>query len=117
MAQRATILTSLAGDPIWGCESTPEIRCADAYGHGLGWMVYDYGDRTVLNHGGNDAGENALVYYSPQTRSGAVILVNGGNGIFVTVRALELIGDQPDMAAYYRQLVRKHYGVTMAPGA
>jgi len=32
-------------------------------------------------------------------RDGAVILVNGGNGIFVTVRALEMIGDQPDIAA------------------
>lgn len=34
------------------------------------------------------------------TRNGAVIFVNGGNGIFVTVRVLELIGDEPDIAAY-----------------
>lgn len=114
---RSMVLTSLVGDPIWTCEPTDEVRCATAYGYGIGWMVYDFGDRTVLIHGGNDAGENALVYYSPETRSGAVILVNGGNGIFAAVRALELIGDQPEIAAYYRQLVRKHYGVTLTPAA
>lgn len=114
-AERSTIVTSLSGDPIWNCDVGPEVRCADAYGHGIGWMVYRYGDHTVLKHGGNDAGENALVYYSPDTKNGAVIFVNGGNGIFVTVRVLELIGDEPHVAAYYRQLVKKHYGVAMAP--
>ncbi|MFP2925324.1 serine hydrolase domain-containing protein [Pyxidicoccus sp. 3LG] len=115
VAERARILTSLVGDPVWGCEPAPDVRCARAYGHGIGWMVYEYADKTVLIHGGNDAGENALVYYSPKTRSGAVILVNGGNGIFVTTHVLELVGDQPELAAYYRQLVKKHYGVTLAP--
>jgi len=115
IAERSTILTSLVGDPIWACEPQPGVRCADAYGHGLGWMIYRFGPRTVVTHGGNDAGENALVYYSPESRDGAVILVNGGNGIFVTTRVLELIGDEPDMAAYYRQLVKKHYHVTLEP--
>jgi len=115
VAERSAILTSLQGDAIWSCVPGAGVRCADAYGHGLGWMVYRYGDHTVIKHGGNDAGENALVYYSPDTRKGAVIFVNGGNGIFVTVRILELIGDEPDIAAYYRQLVKKHYGVTLPP--
>jgi len=114
-AQRATILTSLKGDAIWDCVPGPDVRCPDAYGHGLGWMVYRYGKHAVVKHGGNDAGENALVYYSPDTRNGAVILINGGNGIFVTVRILEQIGDEPDIAAYYRQLVKKHYGVALPP--
>ncbi|MCC7054632.1 MAG: beta-lactamase family protein [Gemmatimonadaceae bacterium] len=115
VAERSAILTSLSGDPTWNCDSGPEVRCADAYGHGIGWMVYRYGDHTVLKHGGNDAGENALVYFSPDTKNGAVIFVNGGNGIFVTVRVLELIGDEPHVAGYYRQLVKKHYGVSMPP--
>jgi CubicO group peptidase (beta-lactamase class C family) len=115
VAERSAILTSLQGDAIWSCAPGAGIRCADAYGHGLGWMVYRYGGHTVLKHGGNDAGENALVYYSPDTRKGAVLFVNGGNGIFVTVRILERIGDEPDIAAYYRQLVKKHYGVDLPP--
>lgn len=111
--ERSTILTSLSGDAIWNCAPGLDVRCPDAYGHGIGWMVYRYGDHTVLKHGGNDAGENALVYYSPDTKNGAVIFVNGGNGIFVTVRIIELIGDEPDIAGYYRQLVKKHYKVAM----
>jgi len=80
--QRSHILISLVGDPIWNCQAAPQVRCADAYGHGIGWMVYRYGDKTVLIHGGNDAGENALVYYSPQTRNGAIIFVNGAEWDF-----------------------------------
>lgn len=112
-ADRSVLLTNLDDNAIWDCVPGTGIRCPDAYGHGIGWMVYRYGGHTVLKHGGNDAGENALVYYSPDTRNGAVILVNGGNGIFVTVRVLELIGDEPDIAAYYRQLVKKHYGIEL----
>jgi CubicO group peptidase (beta-lactamase class C family) len=113
-ALRTNILTSLVGDAIWDCHPATDVVCASSYGHSIGWMVYNYEAKTVLIHGGNDAGENALVYYSPQTRNGAVIFVNGANGIFVTTRALELIGDQPEMAAYYRQLVKKFYKVDMA---
>ncbi|MEL7369271.1 MAG: hypothetical protein AAFN74_10195, partial [Myxococcota bacterium] len=80
------------------------------FGHSIGWMVYEYGDHTVIKHGGNDRGENALVYFSPQTQRGAVILVNGGNGIFVSTQILRLIGDEPELAAYYEQLIERFYG-------
>ncbi len=110
---RGTILTSLAGDEVWHCEEAGDLNCADAYGHSIGWMVYRFGDRTVITHGGNDRGENALVLFSAETGNGAVILVNGGNGIFVSTQILDLLGEFPHMAAYYRQLVGKFYNVQL----
>ncbi|MEM7660813.1 MAG: serine hydrolase domain-containing protein [Pseudomonadota bacterium] len=106
---RTNILTSLADHEVWGCTLEVPYSCAEEYGHSIGWMVYKYDDHTVIKHGGNDAGENALVLYSPETRNGAVILANGGNGVFVTTEILGLIGHEPDMAAYYRALVKKFF--------
>lgn len=111
--ERETILSDLDGNAIWNCEPAVVLRCAEEYGHSLGWMVYRFGHKTVLKHGGNDAGENALVIYSPETRSGAVIAVNGGNGIFVSTQILDLLGEEPEIAAYYRHLVGKFYGIEL----
>ena len=112
-AARTRILSPLEGDPVWDCTADANVVCAERYGHGLGWMVYRFGDHTVVKHGGNDSGENALAIYSPDTGNGAVILVNGGNGIFVSTQILGLIGEEPEIAAYYRQLIMKFYGVEL----
>ncbi|MEO1082682.1 MAG: hypothetical protein AAFY88_00410, partial [Acidobacteriota bacterium] len=114
-AERRTIMTSLRDNEIWGCPSEAEIQCASQFGHSLGWMVYAFPEKTVIKHGGNDFGENALAIYSPETGDGAVIWVNGGNGILVSTQILGLIGQQPEIAAYYRRLVRQFYGVELAP--
>ncbi len=116
-ASRADLLTSLAGDSTWNCAPESGLVCADNYGHGLGWMVYRFGDRVILKHGGNDATENALVIYEPSTGNGAVILANGGNGIFVVTQILGLSGNFPEIAAYYRQLVRKFHSLDLSDPA
>jgi CubicO group peptidase (beta-lactamase class C family) len=113
IAERTRILTSLEGDPIWSCAASPGVTCATHYGHGLGWMVYQFAHKTVVKHGGNDKGENALVIYCPETGNGAVIFINGGNGALVSTEILGLIDDQPEIAAYYRQLVAKFYHVAL----
>jgi len=110
---RQTIQSPLNGDPIWDCQSDGTFRCANEYGHSFGWMVYKFDDRTILKHGGNDAGENSLVLYSPESRSGVVIMINGGNGIFVSTQILGLLDTNPDIAAYYRALIEKFYGVRL----
>jgi CubicO group peptidase (beta-lactamase class C family) len=110
---RTQLLTSLAGDPIWNCEPNLSTRCAERYGHGLGWMVYELDGKRVVKHGGNDKGENALVLYSPESRNGAVILINGGNGVLVSTQILGIVGVAPEIAAYYRQLVKKFYNVEL----
>jgi CubicO group peptidase (beta-lactamase class C family) len=111
-AERTAILTSLEGTG-YGCTEGEDLQCPERYGHGIGWMVYDMGDHTVLKHGGNDSGESALAWISPETGDGAVVMVNGGNGILVTVRLLDLLNQEPEIAAYYRHLVGKHYGIEM----
>ncbi len=111
MALRETILTDLDGDAIYGCPRKLVARCPDAYGYALGWQVHRYGDHRVLQHTGNDEGQTDLVYFSPDGRDGAVVFVNGANGWAAITRAVELIGDEPLMAAYYRGLAQALFGV------
>jgi CubicO group peptidase (beta-lactamase class C family) len=112
---RETILTSLAGDERYGCETAFSRRCPDRYGYAFGWQVQLYGRHTILQHTGNDEGETDLVYFSPDRRTGAAIFVNGANGWAAIVRALEIIGDEPELAAYYRGLVEKLLHRRLAP--
>lgn len=104
---RETILASLAGDERYGCEPASARPCPDRYGYAFGWQVQRYGRHTILQHTGNDEGETDLVYFSPDRRTGAAIFVNGANGWAAIVRALEIIGDEPELAGYYRGLVEK----------
>lgn len=106
-AIRERIVTPLAGDARYGCELRFTRRCPDRYGYSFGWQVQRYGRHTVLQHTGNDEGETDLVYFSPDRRTGAAIFVNGANGWVPIVRALEIIGDEPELAGYYRGLVEK----------
>ena len=112
---RETILTPLDHDPIYACPPEIAVRCPSAFGHSIGWQVYRYDAHTVLIHSGSDAGENALVYYSPDRKDGAVIFVNGANGWVIMTRVVELIGDEPFIASYYRGLVEKVMHQTMPP--
>lgn len=112
---RETILTPLNGDPVYGCPGAIVVRCPDAYGYALGWQVHRYGDHTVLQHTGNDEGQTDLVYFSPDRQDGAVIFANGANGWVAITRAIELIGDEPLLAGYYRGLVETNLHQRMPP--
>ena len=114
---RETILTPLAGDERYGCTRQFIRRCPDQYGYAFGWQVQRYGRHTILQHTGNDEGQTDLVYFSPDRRTGAAIFVNGVNGWAVIVRALEIIGDEPELAGYYRGLVEKLLKRRLAPWA
>src|SRR5688572_10922947 len=46
---------------------------------------------------------------------GVVIFINGGNGVLVSTQILGLIGIEPEIAAYYRQLVKKFYNRDLSP--
>ena len=112
---RETIVTTLENDPTYGCPQAIATQCPSAFGHSIGWQVYRYGTHTVLIHSGSDAGENALVYFSPDKKDGAVVFVNGANGWVVMARAVEVIGDEPLIATYYRALVEKVMHQKMPP--
>lgn len=104
---REKILTPLAGDERYGCEPDITRRCPERYGYAFGWQVHQYGSHRVLQHTGNDEGQTDLVYFSPDRRTGAAIFVNGANGSAAIVRALEIIGDEPEITEYYRGLIEK----------
>ncbi|MEL7129931.1 MAG: serine hydrolase domain-containing protein, partial [Pseudomonadota bacterium] len=112
---REHIITSLTEDTVYRCPDFEGLTCPSAHGHGLGWQVYEYGDHKVLKHSGSDAGENAIVYYSPDTKCGAVIFVNGANGWVIMTRIIEIIGDEPLIADYYRGLIETVMGRSMPP--
>lgn len=113
--ERERIITSLEGDPIYQCPDLDWLVCPTLYGYGLGWQVYQYDNHKVLKHSGSDAGENAIVYYSPDRQSGGVIFVNGANGWVVMARILEIIGDEPLIADYYRGLIEALTGRAVPP--
>lgn len=114
---RETILTPLDGDERYGCEAVFTRRCPDRYGYAFGWQVQLYGRHGVLQHTGNDEGQTDLVYFSPDRRTGAAIFVNGANGWVAILRALEIIGDEPELADYYRGLIEKLLNRRLAPFA
>lgn len=114
-AERTRIVTSLKADPIYQCPEFEWLTCPTAFGHGIGWQVYEYGNHKVVKHTGSDAGENAFVYYSPDTKNGAVIFINGANGWVVMTRIIEAIGDEPLIADYYRGLLESVMGIPMPP--
>lgn len=112
---RGAVITSQAEDPIYRCPDYAGLTCPEPFGHGIGWQAYHYDDHLVQKHSGSDAGENAFVYFSPDAKHGAVIFVNGANGWVVMTRIIELIGDEPQIAAYYRGLIQSVMGRDMPP--
>lgn len=112
---RSTILSTLEDDPVYACPAFDWLSCPTEYGHSIGWQVFRYGDHHVITHSGSDAGENALVYFSPDTETGAVIFVNGANGWVVMTRIMEIINDEPLIADYYRGLIESVLGKPMPP--
>lgn len=74
--------------------------CPANEGWGLGWFIYDWGDRTIIEHSGGDHGEVTFAYYDPAAKSGAVILTNGANGSKVIDRLVGIL-DGPGKWADY----------------
>ncbi|HRO03502.1 MAG TPA: serine hydrolase domain-containing protein, partial [Terricaulis sp.] len=54
--------------------------CPDGVGMGLGWMVFRYGDETLIMHTGSDDGEQAIAFFVPERRLGVVIFTNSAHG-------------------------------------
>lgn len=58
----------------------PMTICPDGVGMAMGWMVFRYGDETVISHTGSDEGEQTIAFFVPERRLGLVIFTNGANG-------------------------------------
>lgn len=75
--ERFKITTSTAQDPILRCSLADESLCPDAQGYGLGWEMFDFGDRLIASHGGSDWSERAIVYFDVKSRDGIILFLNG----------------------------------------
>ncbi|GAA0706602.1 serine hydrolase domain-containing protein [Dokdonella soli] len=108
-AEQIRLHSSFVGAPEWECAPDSSLTCPDRYGFGLGWMVFEYGTTKIVWGGGNDSGENAMVYFSPNAPGdAAIVFVNGGNGVFAAPDIIDLIDDTQKLGAYIRQLIDRH---------
>lgn len=57
--------------------------CPQKLGFGLGWYIYDFEDERIIGHTGANSGERTLALFSPEKKSGLVIMTNGANGNYV----------------------------------
>lgn len=74
--------------------------CPQNQGWGLGWFIYDYGDRAIYEHSGGDHGERSLAFYDPKVKRGAVILTNGANGDEIMYRVAGLLDGDARFAEF-----------------
>lgn len=57
---------------------TQQIEMAPGMGYGLGWMLHEWNDKRVVEHGGNIDGFAASVAMLPEEELGVVLLANVG---------------------------------------
>jgi CubicO group peptidase (beta-lactamase class C family) len=86
--------------PEWPCVAKPADRCPDHASYALGWFRFDYGADPVIWHGGDDWGEHSIAYFYPKTRDGVIVLVNGGNGRYAVIDAVDLLDDHSPIPAF-----------------
>ena len=81
----------------------PQVRMSDKMSYGLGLMIQDDHGVQVVQHGGNNLGYTADMYFLPEHGVGVALLTNGqGANLFTGVvrrRLMELLFDGQDEAA------------------
>ncbi len=109
--EREKIISDLTNDPIWGTqEGGKSDLYPPSYGYGLGWMVFDYGDGNKnIQHGGNDEGEAAMAYFHTKSKNGLIVFCNGGNGVFVLPKIVELLDEEQKYTSVYNYIFEKFY--------
>jgi CubicO group peptidase (beta-lactamase class C family) len=65
---------------ICGPGGMPQEICPADLGVKLGWFVFRYPGKTLVNHTGSNPGDKSLAYFDPVTRDGFVAMTNGANG-------------------------------------
>lgn len=109
--ERESIASELMNDPIFGTrESDKNVFYPPNYGYGLGWMVFDYGDGNKnIQHGGNDQGEDAMAYFHTKSKNGLIVFCNGGNGVFMIPKIVELLDNEQKYTSVYNYILEKFY--------
>jgi len=90
-----------------GYDCPPDITfCPDMFGHGLGWIIFKHGEKTILNHSGNDFAEHAQIYFDPIKKDGVILFINGGNIFHFGLEIISTIDPDLPMLQYYNALIK-----------
>ncbi|MFB0611660.1 serine hydrolase domain-containing protein [Aurantiacibacter poecillastricola] len=81
-------------------EDSTEAFCPENMGWGLGWYVYDYGDRKIMEHSGGDQGERTIGVYDLAARRGIIVFTNGAEGHHVMLPILAALHGDPRFAEF-----------------
>lgn len=78
----------------------PAELCPETMGFGVGWYVYEFGDRRFYGHTGANRGEVSFAVMEPAAKSGLVVFANGKNGNAVISKAARAVygDDNPVLA-------------------
>ncbi|MEM9501079.1 MAG: serine hydrolase domain-containing protein [Pseudomonadota bacterium] len=98
-AEQRTILHRTAYRPACQGDKRADF-CPVNQGWGLGWFIYDYGDRKLVQHSGGDHGEAALAIYDPEASRGYVVMTNGANGGEVMHRIVGFLDGDKRLAEF-----------------
>lgn len=87
------------------CSKLAKEDCPTQAGMGLGWESFLIGGKRYLMHTGADEGTFTFSYFSPDTRSGAVIFTNSSNGAKAVLPILKRVGKDKDFVDFLERLV------------
>lgn len=107
--ERHKVIASVATTEHWACILETPGDCPNPFGYGLGWTIFNYPHQTLIQHGGNDFGEHAFVYFNPVSRDGTIVFINGGNGWRVSVALIDLIDPNQKLGTHFRALIAKYF--------
>lgn len=74
-------------------------QCPEKLGFGLGWYLYDFEDERIVGHTGANNGERTLAVFSPENKSGLVVMTNGAKGDHIIYRVAQYVGIHPKFIA------------------
>lgn len=97
-SERTTISRYWSWVDACATEDESDAFCPDRTGWSLGWMVFEYGDETIVMHSGGDWGEKTLAFFSPEREEGVVVFTNGAEGHSILHKVAEALYDNPDFA-------------------
>ncbi|MEM1268556.1 MAG: serine hydrolase domain-containing protein [Bacteroidota bacterium] len=107
--ERQRVQTSLIEDDIWGCKEGRDMPCPDAFGHSIGWFVFDYGGNVNIQHGGNDQGEAGIGYLELSSNSGTIVFVRGANGVLAWPRIVDLIDGEQQFTSVFHAIIAEYF--------
>lgn len=87
------------------CSKLRQEDCPTEAGMGLGWESFLINGKRYFMHTGSDDGTFTFGYFSPDTKSGAVIFTNSSNGSKAVLPILHLTDRDKDFVDFLEKLV------------